>query len=75
MLCREGTQPCRLVHSTKTAAETVFSEEDYRGLGQGIDQTAPDGSVTVYAPSDAVSINKTLKPCRQTSQIGHPPAR
>ena len=49
MLCREGTQPDRLVHSTKNSSGNSLSEEDFRGLGQGIDQTAPDGSVTVYA--------------------------
>ena len=48
MLCREGTHPAGCCTAQKQQREGL-SEEDFRGLGQGIDQTEPDGSVTVYA--------------------------
>ena len=52
------------------ATGTVFVGRGFQGLGQGIDQTAPDGSVTVYdnpspaplpaQPEQADVLNRTL---------------
>ena len=41
VLCREDTQPYRLVHSKKTAAETVLWEEDFRDWDRVLTRRRP----------------------------------
>ena len=65
MLCREGTQPCRLVHS-KNAAETVLSEEDFTGYWPDGARRIRDGvrnpsrAPLPAQPEQADVLNRTL---------------